>query len=1444
MIDKIIAFSINNKLAVGIFVAALVVWGIFSFRQIPIDAVPDITTNQVQVITQTPKLAAQEVEQFVTFPIEISMANLPGVTEIRSISRFGISVVTIVFEDHVDIYLARQLITEQLNIAEREIPEGFGKPELGPISTGLGEVYQYVLYTEPGFDSVYTDMDLRTINDWIVKRQLAGTPGVIEVSGWGGHLKQYEVAVDPAVLNSMQIGISEVFDAIERNNENAGGSYIEKRFNTYFIRGEGLVKSFDDIGNIVVRIEDGIPLLIRDIAKVGFGSAPRYGAITWNGKGEVVGGQALMLKGENSFQVVNSIKERIEVIRKSLPEGVVLDAFLDRSELISRAFSTVTENLILGGLIVIFVLILLLGNIRGGLIVASTIPLSMLVALGLMHVFGVSANLMSLGALDFGIIVDGAVIIVESVVFYLSTHFLAGRKLSQKERDEIALKSSSKMMRSAFFGQLIILIVFIPILTLTGIEGKMFGPMAQTVSFAMIGAIILSFTYVPMMSALFLRVRKSEKTSFADRIIGSLSRGFDPVIRFALRARKGILIGALAFLILGGLMYSRLGGEFIPTLEEGDFALHQILPPGSSLQQSIEISKKIQELLLSEFPEVEEVVSKIGTAEVPTDPMPIEVGDIMVMMKPKKEWVTASSREEMFEKMEAKLAQIPGVQYEFTQPIQMRFNELIAGIREDIAIKIFGENTDILFQKANEAERLIRGISGVGDMKVEQTQGLPQMIVRYQRNKLAQYGLDIQTLNRILRTAFAGEVAGVVFEGEKRFDLVVRLDASNRQGIEDIRNLFVPLPNGHHIPLKEVAIITLEEGPMQISREDTKRRITVGINARGRDIESLVDEIRETLEQELALPPGYYLEYGGAFENLTKARARLAVAVPVALALIFVLVFFALKSLKQTVMIYMSIPFAAIGGVFLLWLRDMPFSISAGVGFIVLSGVAVLNGLVLISSLNSLRAEGLTSMSDILIRGTKRRLRPILLTASTDILGFLPMAISTSAGAEVQRPLATVVIGGLVTATLLTLIVLPILYSFFHRVRPARGKSSLMMGVLLIPIVLLGGISRGNAQNADTSALDLEQTISLAMENHPVLQKARLAVEKNRVLEKTAFNPDRLQVDVSVGEINAAVTDYEVSVVQRFSLPGVYKRRKSLLQSRTERSEYGVALTMHQLEWEVRKSWWDYQYASSRKEVLSGLAGLYREFSHAAERRFQTGESNALERVSAVSLFRQAELNEKKAITEVATATDVLRKLVGLDSAGGFQQVDMESELISFPDETQNPGHPSLQYLESGISVAEKEINVEKQLFLPEVSIGYFNQQIERVAGFQGVKIGLAIPLIYGHQKRMVEATQIEKDMAKSSLEIRRIDLQMQLQNARGELEKHRQEINWYREEGLALAEELLRFGDRAYQSGNASYAEFIQAADQAGLIRLGFLDAMYKYQITVIKIQYLHDTF
>lgn len=1034
MFDKIIQFSIKNKLIVGVLTIALIIWGVYSASQLPIDAVPDITNNQVQIITQAPTLGAQEVEQYVTAPIELSMANIPNVIERRSISRSGISVITIVFKDGADIYWARQQVSEQLKEAENKIPGGLGEPSLAPITTGLGEIYQYVIHTKPGYEDKYTATDLRTFQDWIVRTQLAGTEGVAEVSGWGGYVKQYEIAIDNEKLNAQNITIPEIYKALEDNNQNTGGSYIEQRNNAYFIRGLGQVKDLTDIEKIVVKNVNEIPVLIRDVASVQYGSAIRYGAVTRNGQGEVVAGVVLMLKGENFSKVIANVKQRMAQIQKSLPEGVVIEPFIDRTELVNRAIGTVERNLIEGALIVIFVLVLLLGNFRAGLLVASVIPLAMLFAFGMMKAFGVSGNLMSLGAIDFGLIVDGAVIIVESVVhrLYMSRHHHAGiQKLSKRQMNDEVYASASTMMNSASFGQIIILIVYLPILSLTGIEGKMFTPMAKTVAFAILGAFLLSLTYVPMMSTIFLSKKTTYRQNISDRIIQFLQRIYKSMLQRVLKWKIiTVTIAALLF-IISIIIFNRLGGEFIPTLEEGDLTVEISMMQGTSLSQVVETFGKAEKILKEKFPEVKQVVTRIGSAEIPTDPMPIERGDMMVAMQPKEDWKTASSKEDMIEKMEEALSIIPGINVEITQPMQMRFNELMTGIRQDVAIKIYGDDLDILTQQANKIAKLISSVKGVETPFVEKVTGLPQITVEYNRDKMAQYGLSISDVNMILQTAFAGNVAGVVFEGEKRFDMVVRLQHDLRENISNIENLYVPLPSGNRVPLNQVANIQFKDAPAQISREDGRRRIYVGFNVRGRDVESTVTEIQQLLDEKIKLPVGYYTTYGGQFQNLKEAKQRLSIAVPLALVLILFLLYITFRSAKYMLLIFTAVPLSAIGGVFALLMRGMPFSISAGVGFIALFGVAVLNGIVLIGYLNQLKQQGITNIYERVLEGTKVRLRPVIMTASVASLGFLPMALSTSAGAEVQKPLATVVIGGLITATLLTLFVLPCLYILF-----------------------------------------------------------------------------------------------------------------------------------------------------------------------------------------------------------------------------------------------------------------------------------------------------------------------------------------------------------------------------------------------------------------------------
>ncbi len=1039
MLSQIIHFSVRNKFFIFLLTALIVGFGLYAVSHIPIGAVPDVTNNQVQVITTSRKLSTQDMEKYVTYPVELEMANLPGVKEIRSVSKFGLSVVTVVFNDDLGTYLPRQLIAEKIQAAAEKIPSGFGTPQMGPITTGLGEIYQYILDVKPEYKDRYSVTDLRTLQDWTVKRQLSGIDGVVEINTWGGYLKQYEVAINTQQLNAMNVTVQQVYDALEKNNSVTGGGYIEKVNQAYFIRGEGLVKNLEDIGNIVVKNDNGVPVYVKNIAKIQYGSATRFGAITANGEGEKVMGQIMMLKGADSNKTINRVKARIDEISKSLPEGVYINTVLERSELIGKTMFTVAENLILGCLIVIFVVVLLLGNWRSGLVVASVIPLCLLFALSMMYIFGVDANLMSLGAIDFGIIIDGAVIIVEFISYQITqkSSLFAGVSNNelQQRKDSIAIEGASKMMNSAVFGQLIILIVFIPILALSGVEGKMFRPMALTFSFALIGAMILCFTYVPVMSSLFLKPTKENPKGISARFLGLLSKMYAPTIHWAMHHKRIVLGISVGMLLLGGFLFSRMGGEFVPTLDEGDFVIQPVLKTGTSLEKTIEATTQIEKIL-KEFPEVKQVVSRIGAAEVPTDPMSMEESDIIVTLNPKDTWITAEAKDELATKFKEALAVIPNLELEFTQPIEMRFNELITGVRADIAVKVFGEDLDILAKKGDEIKHLIENVPGIGDLIVEKVDGLPQMSVQYDREKIARYGLNVADVNDVLSMAFAGKTTGDVFEGEKRFDLVVRLDQEHRKNIEDIENLYIDTPMGTKIPLSELATISYQKGAAKISRDNTYRRIVVGINVRDRDLQSVVKDIQQILNQKLDLPTGYTLSYGGQFENLQSATNRLMIVVPIALVLIFVLLYFAFHSVKEALIIYSAIPFAAVGGILLLWVRDLPFSISAGVGFIALFGIAVLNGIVLIEHYQELKHSGQDeSMESLIIHGAKDRMRAVILTAMSAALGFFPMAVSSGAGAEVQRPLATVVIGGLVTSTLLTLVVLPVLYSIFYNFR-------------------------------------------------------------------------------------------------------------------------------------------------------------------------------------------------------------------------------------------------------------------------------------------------------------------------------------------------------------------------------------------------------------------------
>jgi len=1436
MLEKIIKFSLKNKLIILLFIAFVIGFGIFSLTRIPIGAVPDITNNQVQVITTSRNLSTQDVEQFITYPVELEMANLPGVQEIRSISKFGLSVVTIVFDDDLGTYLPRQLIAEKIKSASEKIPKGFGTPEMGPITTGLGEIYQYILDVKPGYEDQYSPTQLRTIQDWIVKRQLSGIPGVVEVNTWGGFLKQYEVAGNPQKLIAMNVTLAEIFTALEKNNSVAGGGYIEKSNKAFYVRGEGLVTSLQDIENIVVKNNNGLPILIRDVATVGFGSANRFGAITGNGEGEKVLGQIMMLKDGNSKKIIDAVKERVASIQSSLPEGVYINGFLERSELINKTTFTVAENLILGSLIVIFVVVLLLGNLRSGLVVASVIPLSLLFAISFMNIFGIDANLMSLGAIDFGIIIDGAVIIVEYIAFQItakSTDILAlTKKNRQDEIDKVTYSGASKMMNSAVFGQLIILIVFIPILSLSGVEGKMFKPMALTFSFALIGAMIFCLTYVPVISSMFLKPSKQSDKNISVILMKFLNKWYAPTIHWALLNKKIVLLFSLLLLASSFWLFTRMGGEFVPTLDEGDFVIQPVLKTGTSLSRTIEITTKIEQILIEKFPEVDQVVSRIGAAEVPTDPMSMEESDVIIKLKPKGEWTSASSKDELADKFKEALSVIPGMDVEFTQPIEMRFNELITGVRADVAIKIFGPDLSILSKKANEIKSLIENIEGASDITVEKVEGLPQMTVIYDRSKIARYGLNIADLNRYVSMGFGGETVGNVFEGEKRFDLVMRLDKHSRKSIENLKNLYVDLPNGKKIPMSELAEIMYTTGPAKISRDDTKRRIVVGVNVRNRDLKSVVDDISELIEKSIKLPTGYSVTYGGQFENLQSAKARLMVAVPVALLLIFIMLHFAFGSIKEAFMVYTAIPLSAVGGVLLLWLRDLPFSISAGVGFIALFGIAVLNGIVLIEHFKELKEQGIMDIEERIKRGTSERLRPVLLTAAAAALGFLPMAISTNAGAEVQRPLATVVIGGLVSATFLTLIVLPVLYAWFENRTQIRLNKKGIASVIIVMISF--------TMNAQQKQLTIEETITLAIENNAGLKASSLRVDETKALIGSSFSFDKTSLYYNYDENNLAFNDAPLKVFgiqQNFQFPTVYFADKKVnkAQNKVESSNYNMKLLT--LKKEVSLAYYNLSYAKKKAETYQFLDSLYQDFAEAAERRFELGETNYLEMITTQSKQKQLQTLYKQTLKAVDLNYEQLKGLVQVDSIAIQDNPLLKLSLKTIAIES-NMG---LQHFEDSKAFYKALHQQEKQQLLPDLSVEYFQGTNSNLNdNLKGYQFGIKIPLLFSGNVSKIRASKIAQDVVEQDQQDYKVKLYAEYNKLLAKLQQYSESINYYETQGNSLSKEIIKTAESSFKNGEIDFFQFIQSLENAKDIELMYLENLNNYNQTIIAINYL----
>jgi cobalt-zinc-cadmium resistance protein CzcA len=1446
MLNKILAFSLKNKLIVFLFTITIAAFGLFAVFKIPVGAVPDITNNQVQVITTSGNLPTQEIEQFITAPVEMEMANLPGVKEIRSTSKFGLSVVTIVFNENLGTYLPRQLIAEKIKSASDNIPEGFGTPTMGPITTGLGEIYQYIVDVKPEYKDRYTPMDLRTIQDWIIRRRLSGINGVVEINSWGGYLKQYEIAIDPSRLKGVGLTLMDVFNAIASNNSISGGAYIEKTNQSYFIRGDGQVRSLADIENIDVANNNGVPVLIKDIGKVHYGYANRFGAITANGKGETVLGQIMMLKNANSKEVINEVKKRVADIQQNLPEGVFINPVLERSELIEKTSATVAENLILGALIVFFVVLLILGNMRSAIVIASMIPLALLFTISMMFIFGIDANLMSLGALDFGIIIDGAVIIVEYIALQITIKKdeITGIRGEDKQAllNSIAFDGSSKMMNSAIFGQVIILIVFIPILSLSGVEGKMFHPMALAFSFAIIGAMIFGLTWLPVAASLFLKPGKKPKYDVSGWIMRFVHNTYEPVIRWSCGHKRAILSAAMLSLVLTAFLFTRIGGEFVPTLDEGDFVIQPVLKTGTSLTKTVETTTKMENILISNFPEVDQIVSRIGAAEVPTDPMSMEEIDMIIKLKPKKEWVSAESKEELADKFKEALSVLPGIDNEFTQPIEMRFNELITGVRSDIAIKIFGEDLDYINQKAIEIRNLISGIPGAGDVILEKTVGLPQIRIRFDRKKIAYYGLDIKTLNGYVSTAFGGQVAGTVFEGEKRFDLVTRLQQENRTDIDDIRQLSVPLTNGKQLPLEELADIQYAEGPAKISRENTHRRVVVSVNVRNRDLQSVVRDIQSTINKNIKLQAGTYIAYGGQFENLQNAIRRLALAVPVALLLIFIFLHFAFKSFKDAIMIFTAIPLATVGGVILLWIRGMPFSVSAGVGFIALFGIAVLNGIVLIEHLKELQHSGISDMREVILRGTRDRLRPVLLTAGAAAMGFLPMAVSTGAGAEVQRPLATVVIGGLFTSTMLTMIALPLLYEIFNNVtaikffpfRVIRAKT-----LMIVALILLPGLSSFGQQKE----LQLKDIIDIAVTNNKEINAYSLKVKESIALKPTAFYPAKTTLYYGYDQNNISPNGYPLKVwgiSQDINFPTLYVAEKNARLIDVSKAEVNLESQKQKIIKEISLRYYELQGLQARFELYRSIDSLYTDLFRNARARYNKGDFSNLDLLNIQARQEQAKLNLKGTAYNIENTLQTLKTLMNFDE--NFSVPDT-IEIVN-KEEKDIGEYPDVQLMKLENEYASAVMKIEKNKLLPDISAHVFTgtNAYENSKYYNGFQLGLAVPLFFGDQKARIKSSRISLDAQQLMSDYKMASLKNKIEGYKREEQKLREAIEYYNTTGRSLYDEILHAAIKSLESGEIDLFKFTVSYENAVQIRLDYLDNVLQYNTNVLEQMYLSN--
>ncbi len=1469
MIDKIIIFSVRSPITIGVLMLILVIYGSMNLRTLSVDAVPDVTTNQVDIITNTPSLATLEMEMFVTAPIEMAMSNIPNLVEARSVSKFGLSVVKLVFTDDTDIYWARQQVFERLEQVQAEIPPGVGKPYMGPVSTGLGEVFQYVIRPKDPKDKSFSLMEIRTLQDWVIRKKLLGTPGIAEVSGFGGFKKEYQCKLKLDRMRALSVTVDEIYHALSAGNGNTGGAYIEKDSKAFTIRGIGLATGLDEIAETVVKVNGRTPVLVRDVADVELGNSIRYGAITMDGNGEVVGGIIMMMKGANGSQVITRIKEKFKEIEKELPEGLVIEPFIDRSKLVGNAIKTVATNLIEGALIVVIVILAFLGNWRASLLAASVIPLAMLFAFIWMNQFEVVGNIMSLGAIDFGLLVDPAIIVVESVVMFFAIgmesrlieqrlHGISDQvssKFTYVERQNLVISAVKEVKKSVVFGGMIILIVYFPILTLQGVEGKMFIPMAKTVSFAILGALLLSITYVPMMSALIMRAPKDPHDhGIAEKVVNGIFRGIEPIIRLVLRIKPLAIVFAIVVLTAGVIGFSRIGGEFIPKLQEGDMVIEINLPVGTSMTECLKLSDKIQQVLWKEYPqEIERIVSKIGTSEVPVDPMPMEAQEMVVVLKDKKLWQKAPDQETLSALFSETLQIFPGIVVSIQQPIENRVNELMSGARTDVVVKLFGYNLDTMVTKGNQIIGIIRGVPGAVDVQENKIFGLPQINIVYDRKQLAVYGITVEQMNRVLQMAFAGAVTGIIYEKDKRFDLTMRMSEEDRKQIENIKNLLISDKDNNPIPLRELADIRETVGPSEIGHENLKRRMNIGFNVRGRDLESVVNDVIARVDKQVLLTKDYTLEYGGEFENFRRAKERLGIVVPIALFIIFCLLYVTFGNVKDSLLIFATVPLSAIGGVFALLLRDMNFSISAGVGFIALFGVAVLNGILLVSHFNELVKQGLLPEVAVL-QGLRERFRPVLMTSAVAALGFMPMALSNSVGAEVQKPLATVVIGGLFTATLLTLIVLPVIYTIvkggspiFGARQPKNTKKALALPVVLC-LLLAGPLA---AQVPATSKpISLNEALATALARNPEMTIATKRIEQQEVLKPAAINLENpiVRFEAPNGD------QMRGGIYQNLDFPTVYTAQLKAQQKRVELAVAEKDITTNGIVYRVKTAYNDLQFFTARYNLLRRMDTVYDDIIRVNDVRYKVGQIGNLERVNGESQYKRIQYNLKQATAELSGAKAQLAALLGrtndttLVPDGPLVKIT-DLSLGYLADTAAYVGNPIFGFNQRNINLNQQLVRVEKNKLLPGFVLGFFNQADLRdndkfpngqIQFRYRLQYGLSLPLWAWSYKANISGAKKAVEIAQSQAQSTILQINAEYTKAIAMYKSATENLRYFDNVGLRESQEIIRDARTSYRLGSITYYQYLQNLELAFQIEMNHLFTLKDFNQAIIYLRYL----